>query len=193
MVHLDDLDRIKKGRRGLGQVHHQHCADGEVRCHDATNVLGVAGGLELVDIRGRQAGRPDDRRCARGHGRQRVVHGLGGSREVNQRPRPLLMQERGEVVAAPDAPDIIDAGFDLKRGSENRTDFAFIAGNRNPDGTGLLPTSWGGHRRSRWVGSSEPAATAVGLVPAGPPVASAAVASAAVPTAKSTLARRGRR
>jgi hypothetical protein len=55
------------------------------------------------------------------------VECLGGAREVDERLRPLLAQERGEVVAARYASDVFDVRLGEQRRRQDRADFAAVA------------------------------------------------------------------
>ena len=142
VVHLDDLDRLEMRSGDFREVHHQHRADREVRRDNPAKTLVLAGGLELVDSVCGDAGGADDRRCPCRDGGERDVQGLGGLCEVDQHARPLLVQERGQIVAVAYAADVLDAGFALQRGHEHQADPAAVSRHTNPDGVshhGCLP------------------------------------------------------
>ncbi len=131
MVHLDHLGRIEVRSRDVGQVHHQHGADGEVWGDDPTQSLALARGLELVHrVRG-QPGGAHHGRCPGRDSRERVVQSFGRLREVDECSRPLLAEELGQVVAQLDTADVLDAGFGLKSGGEDRADLAAVTGDRD--------------------------------------------------------------
>ena len=118
-MHLDDLGRLEVRSGDLGQVHHQHRADREVRRRNPAQLLGFARGLEFVDVGRGKAGGSDDRRSTSGDGRKHVVHRVRGSGEIDERARPLLVEKRSQVIPSRNSADVVDVRVGLKSGGED--------------------------------------------------------------------------
>jgi hypothetical protein len=61
------------------------------------------------------------------------VHRFRRTSEVDERARALVVQKRGEVIAASDSSDVLDVRLVFKSRREDRTYFAAIARYRDLD------------------------------------------------------------